>query len=82
MTIIIRTPSRALQLQGSQYSFQDCMDYTSPGLRREHSTTPSPTPSTAVGFPYLSANLQVFCLFIFFWLHKFAFFIIAQIIGP
>ena len=34
--------SRVFQLQDSQHSFQDCMDYILPGLHRKHSTTPSP----------------------------------------
>ena len=42
ITIIIRAPSRVFQLQDSQHSFQDCMDYILPGLHRKHSTKPSP----------------------------------------
>ena len=42
MTMIKRPLSRFFQFQGSQHSFQDCMDYILPGLHRKHSTTPSP----------------------------------------
>ena len=41
MTIIKRNLSRVFQLQGSQHSFQDCMDYILPELHRKHFTTPS-----------------------------------------
>ena len=70
ITIIIRAPSRVFQFQDSQHSFQDCMDYILPGLHWKRFTTPCrrniTAPSTAVAFPYLTAYLQVFCLFIFF----------------
>ena len=70
ITMIIRAPSRVFQFQDSQHSFQDCMDYILPGLHWKRFTTPCriayTAPSTAVAFPYLTAYLQVFCLFIFF----------------
>ena len=76
MTMIKRPLSRFFQFQGSQHSFQDCMDYILPGLHRKHSTTPSPRqhhcslhPPPLWFFPiyHLSANLQVFCRFNIFW---------------
>ena len=60
ITIIIRAPSRVFQFQDSQHSFQDCMDYTLPGLHWKRFTTPCriayTAPSTAVAFPYLTAS--------------------------
>ena len=72
ITIIIRASSRVFQFQDSQHSFQDCMDYILPGLHWKRFTTPCRRQHHCslhrVAFPYLTAYLQVFCLFIsIFW---------------
>ena len=70
ITMIIRAPSRVFQFQDSQHSFQDCMDYILPGLHWKCFTTPCRRQHHCslhcVAFPYLTAYLQVFFLFIFF----------------
>ena len=70
MTIIKRTLGRVFQLVKTVWTicYQGCTENTP-----QHPLLGNVTaPSIAVVFPYLSANLQALCLFLYFLANKFA----------